>query len=349
MLQVLDQHWREHLAALDHLRQGIHLRGYAQKQPKQEYKREAFELFGTLIDRVRADVVRILMTVRIQSQEEIAAPSSASRKKRASRRGGTPQHAEFAAAWPKSRPTSSADAARARATTPRADVQALRRQDRSQRSVPLRLGQEVQAVPRQAELTPRSRRVNAMPVNLARPPDRTSCGPSPASRLGRTAAEAGIRKPGRKDLLVMRLAEGSAVAGVFTRTASALHRCLSARSTWRRHRAIRALVINTGNANAGTGGPGLADARQTCARLAALLGLAPNQVLPFSTGVIMEPLPVERLLAGLPQARATAARWLVRRGPRHHDHRHLAQGRVAPASSSTAGRSPSPASPRAPA
>ncbi len=73
MLQVLDQHWREHLAALDHLRQGIHLRGYAQKQPKQEYKREAFELFGSLLDRVRADVVRILMNVRIQTQQEIEA------------------------------------------------------------------------------------------------------------------------------------------------------------------------------------------------------------------------------------------------------------------------------------
>ena len=73
MLQLVDQHWREHLAALDHLRQGIHLRGYAQKQPKQEYKREAFELFGSLIDRVRADVIRILMNVRIQTPEEIAA------------------------------------------------------------------------------------------------------------------------------------------------------------------------------------------------------------------------------------------------------------------------------------
>jgi preprotein translocase subunit SecA len=73
MLQVLDQHWREHLAALDHLRQGIHLRGYAQKQPKQEYKREAFELFGLLLDRVRADVVKILMNVRIQTQQEIEA------------------------------------------------------------------------------------------------------------------------------------------------------------------------------------------------------------------------------------------------------------------------------------
>jgi preprotein translocase subunit SecA len=73
MLQLVDQHWREHLAALDHLRQGIHLRGYAQKQPKQEYKREAFELFGSLIDRVRADVIRILMNVRIQTPEEVAA------------------------------------------------------------------------------------------------------------------------------------------------------------------------------------------------------------------------------------------------------------------------------------
>ncbi len=71
MLQTLDQSWREHLTALDALRQGIHLRGYAQKQPKQEYKREAFELFGSLLDRVRADIVRVLMNVRIQTQEEI--------------------------------------------------------------------------------------------------------------------------------------------------------------------------------------------------------------------------------------------------------------------------------------
>jgi preprotein translocase subunit SecA len=71
ILQTLDQSWREHLTALDALRQGIHLRGYAQKQPKQEYKREAFELFGSLLDRVRADVVRVLMNVRIQSQEEV--------------------------------------------------------------------------------------------------------------------------------------------------------------------------------------------------------------------------------------------------------------------------------------
>ena len=72
LLQSIDSHWREHLAALDYLRQGIHLRGYAQKNPKQEYKREAFELFSQLLDVVKLDVTRVLMTVRIQSQEQVA-------------------------------------------------------------------------------------------------------------------------------------------------------------------------------------------------------------------------------------------------------------------------------------
>jgi preprotein translocase subunit SecA len=70
LLQSIDNHWREHLAALDHLRQGIHLRGYAQKQPKQEYKREAFELFSMLLDLVKNEVTRTLMTVQIQSREQ---------------------------------------------------------------------------------------------------------------------------------------------------------------------------------------------------------------------------------------------------------------------------------------
>jgi preprotein translocase subunit SecA len=73
MLQSIDTHWREHLAALDHLRQGIHLRGYAQKNPKQEYKREAFELFGQMLELIKNEVVRIIMTVRIQTREEIDA------------------------------------------------------------------------------------------------------------------------------------------------------------------------------------------------------------------------------------------------------------------------------------
>jgi preprotein translocase subunit SecA len=81
LLQSIDQHWREHLAALDYLRQGIHLRGYAQKNPKQEYKREAFELFSQLLDVVKMDVTRVLMTVRIQTQEQVAEAAEAIEEK----------------------------------------------------------------------------------------------------------------------------------------------------------------------------------------------------------------------------------------------------------------------------
>ena len=77
MLQAVDHHWREHLAALDQLRQGIHLRGYAQKNPKQEYKREAFELFSQMLDVIKLEVTRLLMTVRIQSQEQAAEAAEA--------------------------------------------------------------------------------------------------------------------------------------------------------------------------------------------------------------------------------------------------------------------------------
>ena len=93
MLQSIDNHWREHLAALDHLRQGIHLRGYAQKNPKQEYKREAFELFAQMLDLIKNEVIKVVMTVRIQSREEIEAAEE-------SMAGGSPinvnyQHADF--------------------------------------------------------------------------------------------------------------------------------------------------------------------------------------------------------------------------------------------------------------
>jgi glutamate N-acetyltransferase/amino-acid N-acetyltransferase len=116
-------------------------------------------------------------------------------------------------------------------------------------------------------------------------------------------AEANIRKPGRKDLLVIKLADGANVAGVFTQNRF----CAAPVVVTRQHLtaldpalSTRALVINTGNANAGTGKEGLAHARQTCAELARLLNCNAGQVLPFSTGVIMEPLPVERIAAGLP-------------------------------------------------
>ncbi|MCO4879945.1 bifunctional glutamate N-acetyltransferase/amino-acid acetyltransferase ArgJ [Paraburkholderia caribensis] len=128
-------------------------------------------------------------------------------------------------------------------------------------------------------------------------------------------AEANIRKPNRKDVLVISVDEGATVAGVFT-----LNRfCAAPVTVCREHlervrkggKGIRALVVNTGNANAGTGEPGMAHARETCDELARLAGIAPEQVLPFSTGVILEPLPVDRLKAGLPAALANrqAAHW----------------------------------------
>ena len=73
MLQFLDHHWREHLGSLDHLRQGIHLRGYAQKNPKQEYKRESFELFSDMLDRIKQDVVKLVLTVQLRSEEDLQA------------------------------------------------------------------------------------------------------------------------------------------------------------------------------------------------------------------------------------------------------------------------------------
>ena len=138
-----------------------------------------------------------------------------------------------------------------------------------------------------------------MPVNLVAP-DPASLHAVPGVQLG--AAQAGIRKPGRFDLLLLSLVEGSSVAGVFTRNRF----CAAPVQVCREHldggAGIRALVVNTGNANAGTGADGLARARRTCAGLADLLSVSSAQVLPFSTGVIMETLPIERIEAGLPAA-----------------------------------------------
>ncbi|RTL42275.1 MAG: bifunctional glutamate N-acetyltransferase/amino-acid acetyltransferase ArgJ [Burkholderiales bacterium] len=140
-----------------------------------------------------------------------------------------------------------------------------------------------------------------MPVNLSAP-DSATLLPVPGVRLGVTMA--GVRKANRRDLSVIALDEGAAVAGVFTTNRF----CAAPVQVCREHlaggSAVRALVINTGNANAGTGADGLARARQTCQALADLLGCAPAQILPFSTGVIMETLPVDRITAGLPAALA---------------------------------------------
>jgi preprotein translocase subunit SecA len=95
MLQNVDTNWREHLAALDHLRQGIHLRGYAQKNPKQEYKREAFELFGAMLDAIKNEVIRTVMTVRIQTREEVEAAEAALAAQAAHLENINYQHSEF--------------------------------------------------------------------------------------------------------------------------------------------------------------------------------------------------------------------------------------------------------------
>jgi glutamate N-acetyltransferase / amino-acid N-acetyltransferase len=148
-----------------------------------------------------------------------------------------------------------------------------------------------------------------MPVNLSAP-QAADLHAIAGLRIGTTMA--GVRKANKRDLVVMALDEGAAVAGVFTTNRF----CAAPVQVCREHlglgRGIRALVINTGNANAGTGADGLARARRTCEALAAELGVAPEQVLPFSTGVIMETLPVDRIVAGLPAAVANlaAARWL---------------------------------------
>jgi glutamate N-acetyltransferase/amino-acid N-acetyltransferase len=143
-----------------------------------------------------------------------------------------------------------------------------------------------------------------MAVNLPAP-DPQSLRPVRGVELG--VAMAGIKKPGRKDLLVMRLAPGAAVAGVFTQNRFCAAPVVIARKHIRNE--VRALVINTGNANAGTGEDGVRRAMQVCEALAHQVGCRPSQVLPFSTGVIMEPLPAERITAGLPKALLAPSDW----------------------------------------
>jgi glutamate N-acetyltransferase / amino-acid N-acetyltransferase len=146
-----------------------------------------------------------------------------------------------------------------------------------------------------------------MPVNLTTP-DPASLLPVAGVRLG--IASAGIKKPGRRDVTLIELTPGSRVTGVFTQNRF----CAAPVTLCRQHLVsgdIRALLINTGNANAGTGEEGLRRALQSCEAVAGILGCATEQVLPFSTGVILEPLPVDKILPVLPAAQAdlAAAHW----------------------------------------
>ena len=140
-----------------------------------------------------------------------------------------------------------------------------------------------------------------MPVNLTAPAS-GSLKAIHGIQLG--IAEAGVRKANRKDLLVITLPEGAQVAGVFTQNRFCAAPVTLCREILAASAPIRALVVNTGNANAGTGEDGMVRAREVCSALAGHLGCTPEQVLPFSTGVIMESLPVERIVAGLPAALA---------------------------------------------
>src|SRR5258706_1732553 len=134
-----------------------------------------------------------------------------------------------------------------------------------------------------------------MAVNLP-PPDPAQLIPVAGVELG--VAMAGIKKPNRKDLLVMRLAPGAVVAGVFTQNRF----CAAPVTLAKKHlkNPIRGLVVNTGNANAGTGREGLARALAVCSSLSKIVNCKTDQILPFSTGVIMEQLPAEKLIAALP-------------------------------------------------
>jgi glutamate N-acetyltransferase / amino-acid N-acetyltransferase len=148
-----------------------------------------------------------------------------------------------------------------------------------------------------------------MPVNLHAP---LAADLHAVAGLRIGTAMAGVRKANRRDLVVFVLDEGAVAAGVFTLNRFCAAPVQVCREHLQKDSGIRAIVINTGNANAGTGADGLARARKTCDALAQHLKIAPQQVLPFSTGVIMETLPVERIVAGLPAALAdlSPAHWL---------------------------------------
>ena len=148
-----------------------------------------------------------------------------------------------------------------------------------------------------------------MPVNLPAP-DPSTLFPIAGVRIG--VVEAGVRKQGRKDVSVFLLDAGSSVGGVFTTNRFCAAPVQICQQNLAQGAQIRAMVINTGNANAGTGADGLARARATCAALAQRLQIDASQVLPFSTGVIMEPLPSDRIIAALDNAIAAAHadRWL---------------------------------------
>lgn len=158
--------------------------------------------------------------------------------------------------------------------------------------MPLWFGQEIQSLPRQAL-------ISEMPVNLPLP---VASDLFPVAGVTLGVARAGIRKPNRKDLLIVQLAEGSTVAGVFTTNAFCAAPVRVCQEHLQASSAIRAWVVNTGCANAGTGERGMTNARAMAKATADALGVSEQSVLPFSTGVILEDLPMDRIHSGIQMA-----------------------------------------------
>ena len=285
MLQVLDQRWKEHLANMDYLRQGIHLRAYAQKQPKQEYKRESFELFSALLDNIKLDYVRLITRLKIAPREDLEARELERRK--------------AASASLKYSHASSAEARERtparRAATPRRERSNIANFTRSDRKIgrnepcPCGSRSQVQALPR------RNRPLRAASVMTAISGVRLGTG-----RGGISSASV---YEGREDVLVMEFDAGTSVAGVFTQNSFRASRSFGPGASCRK--SVRAFLVNTGNANAATGDEGFRRAAACCRMVAERLGIDETSVLPFSTGVIGEQLPLEALRIGI--AKATEA------------------------------------------
>ncbi len=328
MLQILDQRWKEHLATMDHLRQGIHLRAYAQKQPKQEYKREAFELFQELLYVIKRDVIRLLSRVQIER------PESCRRNRAApSRRAGEADALHASGRSAATNGDGEPEAAEPVAQKAETFVRHERKVGRNE-AVPVRLGKEIQALPRTDRL---------MAVNL---PPLGKLASIRGIRIG--TASAGIKQTQRDDLVVMSLAAGSRVAGVFTQSsfkAAPVRVCEEHLS----RAAPRAILVNSGNANAATGSAGIEDALQCCRWVAEALDVSVETVLPFSTGVIGQRLPLAETARRHSEGGESHWRRVGTGRARDHDDRHRPQSVVSFDSTSAAPTSRSPVSRRAPA
>ncbi len=257
MLQVLDTLWKEHLATMDHLRQGIHLRAYAQKNPKQEYKRESFELFEQLLKNLKYEVVKFLSHVQIQRQDE-AAQIEHQRREAAEREKLAFHHAEASAM---ASPEGDAESRENASRHPHRPLPVTSPRSVAMNPAPAAAARSTSSATESYEAAYLARAGSDMAVG---DDTRVCCTLYPVCAWQRYPQAS--RSPGRKDLVLMELAEGASAAAVFTRNAF----CAAPVTVAQRAPALSAdqpryLLINTGNANAGTGAAGIAAAR-SCIR-----------------------------------------------------------------------------------